>query len=427
MYFDARAAKQLKAGQSLAIEGCPGLRIVAGKTVKTWIYRHRNAVGQLKQVKLGLWPDMPVQEAAAAWSSLRAARDAGADLVGQKKAQKAEAKRVAELADTHYRVERLVKDYIKGHLRKHRSELSADAGESTLLRVLKDHPELAHKPAEAITRQDAFGVVEARQDTPTAAQKLRSLMGAAWDYALDAGRIDGATPNWWRLVMRGRLKSKGKIVKGEHVGRERRVLSESELATLLQWLPNMHKLGADVVCMYLWTVTRGSEILHMRPEHVAVDGLGVMWWTIPKALTKNANVDIAVDLRVPLFGRAREIVERRVASVGSNGWLFTGVNGKRYTQKSLSVYIYDLQPYSEKSQRPGRIRGVLPVTNWSAHNLRRTSRTLIASMGCTDEIGEALLGHVPSEITATYNAYSYDAERVFWLDKLSRKLEGLFL
>jgi hypothetical protein len=28
------------------------------------------------------------------------------------------------------------------------------------------------------------------------AQKLRSLFGSAWDYALDAGKLDGDVTNW---------------------------------------------------------------------------------------------------------------------------------------------------------------------------------------------------------------------------------------
>lgn len=89
-----------------------------------------------------------------------------------------------------------------------------------------------------------------------------------------------------------------------------------------------------------------------------------------------------------------------------------------YTQHFFSTYIYDLQPYSIKSQaRPDRV--TLPVTNWTPHDLRRTSRTLLAGMGCPNEIAEAILGHMPPHIVATYNRATYDAERVVWLGRLS--------
>jgi hypothetical protein len=64
---------------------------------------------------------------------------------------------------------------------------------------------------------------------------------------------------------------------------------------------------------------------------------------------------------------------------------------------------------------------VLPVTGWTPHNLRRSSRTLLASMGCPEEIGEAILGHLPTKIVGTYNAYTYDKERRLWPGKLAKQ------
>ena len=40
-------------------------------------------------------------------------------------------------------------------------------------------------------------------------------------------------------------------------------------------------------------------------------------------------------------------------------------------------------------------------------------------------MAEAIVGHMPKDIVATYNAHTYDAERLEWLDKLDQHLEGL--
>jgi integrase len=144
---------------------------------------------------------------------------------------------------------------------------------------------------------------------------------------------------------------------------------------------------------------------------------------VPKAKTKNARFDDAVDFRVPLIGRALEIAQRRLATVGESGWLFENTLGEQYTQHSYSTYIYDLQPYSPKSAH--REGGGLPVTGWTPHNLRRTSRTLLASLGCPSEIAEEIMGHMPAEMVATYNSHTYDAERRHWLGLLSARLETL--
>jgi integrase len=264
--------------------------------------------------------------------------------------------------------------------------------------------------------------LEARKSTPTIAAKLRSLLGAAWEYALDSGRLKGDAPNWWRLIMKGRLKSQGKIMGGEHVGRQRRVFSQDEIGQLLDWLPNMHSLGRDMTVMYLWTCCRGSEIVSLKPEHIHREGKQ-WWWIVPLKLTKNANVVGAVDLRVPLFGKALEVVQRRVKNVGKTGLLFEDVRQEQYTQHDYSTYIYHLQPHSSKAKRRQGEGLVLPVSGWSPHDLRRTGRTALAQLGSPQEVAEAILGHMPTVLVGTYNVHTYDAERVVWLKKLSDWLD----
>lgn len=405
MFFDARKAKQLGPGEHLLVDGCQGLRLVATESTRTWVYRYK--VGdKMKQARLGHWPAVSVQAAAAQWQAMRDAREKGEDpkaLVRRKVASQ-------KPTPAAYTVRSLVDDYITGHL-PNRSEASAEAAKRALERLMIEDGELASLPAESVNRARAFAVIEARKDYPTAAAKLKSLLAAAWDYANDSGRIEAV--NWWRQVQRGRLKSKGRIVGGEHVGQTRRVLTLDEVRTLLKWSSeHMHETGRDVLTLYLWTCTRGSEIVSMRPEHIT-DESGQLWWTIPASLTKNAGNSHAVDLRVPLFGKALDVVQRRMVS-----GMFDG-----YTQHFFSTYVYYLQPYSIKSKtRPDRV--TLPVTNWTPHDLRRTSRTLLAGIGCPNEIAEAILGHMPTSIVATYNRHSYDAERVLWLGRLSELLEG---
>lgn len=207
---------------------------------------------------------------------------------------------------------------------------------------------------------------------------------------------------------------------GKHIGRQRRVLSFDEVNALLAWLPNMHQNAQDAITLYLWTAMRGGEILGARADQFTTEN-GILWWTVQKQFTKNARHADAVDLRVPLFGRAKQIIQRRKANVGQTGWLFEDSHGKQYTQHHLSTYVYVLQPYSKKAQRrPER----MPIVGWSPHNLRRTARTFLAQLGCPNEIGEAIVGHMPTEIVGTYNTYTYDAERVIWLKRLSDYLES---
>jgi hypothetical protein len=192
--FDARAAKLLRAGQHLVVGGCPGLRLEVTPSTKTWTYRYKSPLdGRMKQAALGQWPRMGIMEAAQAWQEKRQQRGEGAEPGKPKKDAQARAYSVSDLAA----------DYLAGHIDSGRGEAGAHKG------------------------------------TPTAAAKLRGLLGGAWDYALDAGRLDGTVADWWRVVHRGRLKSRGKIVGGEHQGQSRRVLHVDEVKALLAWLPNL--------------------------------------------------------------------------------------------------------------------------------------------------------------------------------------------
>ena len=423
MVFDARAAKALQPGGAIAVDGCPGLRLLATKFGKTWTYRYKTPEGKLRQVALGPWPGLSLHDAMAAWMDARGKKAAGVDPAAQRRAARQAAKTTPTAAKT-YTVALLVGDYIKGQLEVNRAKDGATAARRALERMLAAEPELAATDANKVTRAQCFDVLDARKATPMATAKLRSMLGSAWEFALDAGRLDGNTPNWWRQLMQGKLKSKGKVMGGKHVGQSRRALRNEEIAALLGWLGNMHQIGRDAVVMYLWTCTRGSEIFAMRPEHVAKEG-AVLWWTVPKELTKNARFAEAVDLRVPLFGQARQVVERRLASVGRSGFLFENGKGEQYTQHAFSTYIYDLQPYSPKAKRRGSRATDMPVTNWTPHNLRRTGRTLLAALGCPREIAEAVVGHMPPAIEATYNVHTYDAERVEWLQRLDAHLASL--
>jgi integrase len=180
----------------------------------------------------------------------------------------------------------------------------------------------------------------------------------------------------------------------------------------------------DFLTIQLWTCTRGAEIVCMRGEHITKEADG-WWWTVPKEFTKGRNNERATDLRVPLEGRALRVVERLLER--GSGWLFpsvsrAGVLGHQ-EQAYMQSKVHYLQPYCKAKKE--HVRERLSVTHWSPHDLRRTGRTLLAAMGCPNEIGEAILGHVQPGVVGVYNLHAYNAERRLWLGKLSERLESL--
>lgn len=430
MTFDARMIKLLQPGLHLTSPEYPGLRLEASTRYRTWTYRYKSPVdGRMRQMKIGRWPGMSVAGAIAEWEKLRSDRDNGADLAVQHRAVRAQARAAVEAkradqASRAYTVRDLCNDYLSGHIDHRRKKAGADEVHRMFATMLGD---VEHLPVSSIGRAQAFDLIKGYAETiPVQAAKLRTELGAAWDYAIDAGRLAETTPNWWRLILRGKIRSKGKRIQGQHQGTAKRVLTAAELGVLIRWLPNFTTLVEDALTMYLWTGTRGAEIVAVEGKEVQEEGDGLLWWTIPKTKTKSARHDSAGDLRVPLFGRARAVMLRRKECYG-DGWLYPAItrDGKasHSQQKVVQEAVYTHQPYS--MIRPERQRPRLPVTHWSPHDLRRSARTLLASMGCPRDVGECVLGHVLPGVEGVYNRHAYDAERVEWLRRLSDRLEEL--
>jgi integrase len=430
MTFDARTIKLLPAGQHLTSPDFPGLRLEASAQYRTWIYRYKSPIdGRMRQTKIGRWPAMSLHAAVARWEELRATREAGADPaleVKQARAEKRQADAAAKTAQVQaaYTVADLCADYYEGYVRLSRAKKGADEVRRMFDTMLGPCGAMA---ATEVTRSHAFDLIQSYAATaPVQAKKLRSELGAAWDYASDAGRLPDTVPNWWRQILRGKIKSKGKKIAGERIGTAKRVLSSEEIGTLIRWLPNFTALVEDALTLYLWTGTRGAEIVALEGREVRQETGGIWWWTIPKAKTKNARHENATDLRVPLFGRALNVVLRRKERFG-NGWLFPAKRRDGKTahseQKAVQVAVYYHQPYS--TTRPELERARLPVTHWAPHDLRRSARTLLAAMGCPGDVAESVLGHMIPGVAGAYNRHQYDAERVEWLRRLSDHLEEL--
>jgi integrase len=414
MRFDAKAAKQLQPDTHLTFEAFPGLRLEATVSRRSWTYRFKSPVdGRMRQQKLGEWPAMSYASAISAWEEVRARRDAGEDPVLTRKSSKP----VKASTPESYTVKELCEDFLIGHIERHRDSYGAA---KTRQRVMAKISPIADLPAFAITRRQAFELLEGERQAPRNAQVFRSELGAAWDYALDAGRIPEDTPNWWRQVMRGKLRSVGRS-RGGQVENIKRALSEDELATLIPWLPNLSETIADILSMYLWTGLRGGEIVMIEGKEVSKEPDG-LWWTIPKAKTKNKNRANAADHRVPLAGRAEDIVKRRLKLYGK-GYLFPTADSAYIPQKSVQAVVWAHQPYSLD---PGQtLRPVLPVSHWAPHDLRRTSRTMLAAIGCPHEVAEAVLGHILPGVAGVYNRHSYDKEKREWLTRLAAHLEEI--
>ena len=418
MPFDSRTAKLLQAGEHLTIDEHPGLRLTVTKSRRAWSYRYKSLRdSRMRQVKLGEWPAMSYHAAVAQWEAVRAHRDSGGDPALERKEHQTIFRRRASRSDNPT-VRDICEIYLAGHVKtravKGRREVARTF--NTMLDGIGD------MDAAAVTRRVAFDHIKQFDHIPVQASNLRRELGAAWDYCLDSGALGEETPNWWRQILRGKLRSNGHARLGVKSGVTKRVLSPAECGTLIRWLPNYSRNVSDMLTLYLWTGTRGAELEKMEGREVVEEPSG-LWWTIPKSKTKNSRRADADDHRVPLVGRAAVIVRQRKETHG-DGFLFPSNSKEGYfTQKSAAVAVYQSMPYSRT--RPEQVRPRVTVENWAPHDLRRTARTYLSALGCPRDVGEVILGHLLEGDEGTYNRYTFDKERREWLTQLSDHFEEL--
>ena len=416
MNFDARAAKLLQPGQHLTVDDAPGLRLVCSSAGRAWIYRFKSPVdGRMRQVKLGMWPALSAAAAGSAWEALRRQREAGEDPSLQRRtARQAQQQAAAQLGTVGALLEAFIAGPLQGRAEKGRAEVERQ------LRGMAE-PIWSLRP-EAVTRSVAYDLIAGYAGKPVVASQLRRALGAAWEWGHDSGRLSDEVPNWWRLILRGKLASKGKIVDGEHQGAAKRVLTTAEVGAVLRHLPHISQQVAELLQLYLWTGCRGGEIVAMEGCEVTQEADG-WWWTIPRAKRKMRRHQLATDLRVPLIGRALEVVLARRDVYGS-GWLFPAQRGTvpHMQQKVVGVEVWVHMPGREK--RRDRTIHLWPVVGWAPHDLRRTVRTQLAALGCSAEVAEAVLGHIQPGVEGVYNRHHYDAERRHWLTRLADAWEA---
>lgn len=419
MHFDARRAKALKPDESYAIEGCPGLRLEASQTKKTWVYRYRSPVnGKLKQTRIGHWPQMPPAAAVAEWGSLRARRDAGEDPAVEKKQARMLLTRAAPEAE--YTLQRMVDDYYSEHLQVNRQPRGARLIHARLCKAVAPHQGLH---AQRVGRRFVHEFVMARAEAPVLATSIKVELAAAHEHAVNSGRLQEDTPNWWALTKIKTLQSKGALRDGVRKGRAKRTLKSVELQLLFSdQLRLFSPQVRDFLTLQQWTCARGVEICQMRSDQVALES-GVLWWTLPADKLKVERFEGASDFRVPLVGRAREVVERLMRE--NVGWLFPSKardgSPTHVKQPYMQSKVHYRQPYSKA--REDHVRERLQVTHWSPHDLRRTGRTMLAALRCPEEVAEAILGHVKPGVVGVYNLHMYDAEKLEWLTALANRLE----
>jgi integrase len=134
-------------------------------------------------------------------------------------------------------------------------------------------------------------------------------------------------------------------------------------------------------------------------------------WEIPSTKTKNGKLN-----RVPLSKLALELLGEARENSDDSRWLFPSpfckLEDKHIAKGSLP---HAVQKFLSKFE----------IDHFTPHDLRRTAATHMAANETSRLVISKILNHVESGITAIYDRYNYDKEKLDALEKWGERLESI--
>jgi integrase len=208
-------------------------------------------------------------------------------------------------------------------------------------------------------------------------------------------------------------------VEKKHVGgREEtrdRVLSEAEIRSLPGVLEKsgLQKATQHVIWALMATSARIGELAKARRADIDLDA-GT--WCIPPEHSKNADAHV-----VFLSDFAKEHMRALLTLSDSDEWLLPvrqreGQPRQHINPKSITKQVgdrqlahYDRDAHAKRSANEHALE--LPGGLWVPHDLRRTSATLMQSLGVLPAVIEQCLNHrEQNKVKRTYQTYRYEPE-----------------
>ncbi len=392
-----------------------GLELRVGSSgSKTWSLRFRTIGGGRNRMSLGRYPHVSLAEARD-----RATKALAAALEGSNPAQERKAEKVAARAG-----ERTIMDMAEAFFASSEANQRTHSTNVHELGVWRNHlaPRIGNRALRELTRGEVRACI-------------REI----------AGRSGNRTANYGHAVLR-RIYNFGireELVEGnpaqfpllyKNSSRER-VLTEAEIRLLWEtW--EVARFGAKLgvseptaiaLQLCLTTLQRAGEISGMHTDELD-------WttnsWTIPSHRSKNRRAH-----HVPLSKLSRRLVVRALALANAadppadlnaplpkaiaayRGPVFPATSGDRPVERHVI------------SRAMSRVCEKLGIEDASAHDLRRTGASMMASERCgvRGEVIARILNHTPlgSPVTQVYNRYDYAAEKRAALELWGETILGM--
>jgi integrase len=359
---------------TIADRDAPGLKLrIRKEGARVYLFQRRFA-GQNPKIMIG---------DAAAWSLDAARRKAREMSVQMDNGIDPRAEKAARIEVSKTTFELVMKDYLETRARDMKPRSFAESR-----RHLEKQWTPFHKlPVAGIERATVAGRLRelAKANGPVAADRARSTLSAMFAWAIGEG-----------------LCENNPVVgtnKASNDQERERALTDAELVKVWKGAPDNH-YGA-IVKLLILTGQRRDEVASMRWSEI--DRKEKML-KLPGQRTKNGRGH-----NVPLSALAMQIIDE-VGERGGRDLVFGdgegGYSGWSNSKKALDEVV-------ELKEA------------WRLHDLRRTVRTGLGSLGVAPHIGEAVLNHLPAKLIRTYDKNRYEPEKRAALDRWAAHITAL--
>jgi integrase len=221
---------------------------------------------------------------------------------------------------------------------------------------------------------------------------------------------------------------KKKDVGGKENERER-VLSEAELKALPAALKSAELMDSTIHALYvvLATNVRIGELIQALKSNI---DLKERVWSIPSTDSKNTDPHLIFLSEFAVFhlGKLMEISTSDTHLMPSRtaGEIETHIDTKSITKQvsDRQIKFYDREAHPKRTKQENAL--VLGDEKWTPHDLRRTSATLMQSLGVLPVVVEKCLNHRDeNRMRRTYQRYDYAKEKQQAWETLGTHLQAL--
>ncbi len=376
-------AKKFKSDGLHAVGNPPGLALEVKGASRLWMLRYV-ASGKRRQMCLGSFDDIGLEQARERARAERAKIKAGADPIAERKASKlTEAVAVAKLITFDECAEKFIAAHEAGwknakHVQQWQNTLATYAG-----------PLVGKLPVAAVDTNLVLQILEPIWQTKTeTATRLRGRIEQILEWATVRGYRQGENPARWKGHLDKLLAKKSKIINR----RNQAALPYTRIGTFMAALRQREGIGARALEFAILTAVRSVEV--RGATWGEIDLVGKLW-SIPASRMKMKRPH-----RIPLSDAAIDLLKGMPRMEGTD-LVFPGLRNKPMSDATLNAAIDRLHKASTDAGEEGWLEApdandpTAPRRVVVQHGFRSTFRDWAAEQTAYPrELAEMALAHI---------------------------------